>query len=41
MLREHCTPEQRWAHRVLDEARNGSPTLSRDVDKALQILGDL
>lgn len=40
-MRETCTPEQLWAHRLLDEAKAGIPTLDRDVRKALQILGDL
>lgn len=40
-MRENLTPEQTWAHRVLDEVQSGSPMLDRDVQKALRILGDL
>lgn len=40
-MRENLTPEQSWAHSVLDEVRNGEPAMDRDVKRALRILGDL
>lgn len=40
-MREDLTEEQKWAHALLDEVREGLPALDRDVRRALQILGDM
>lgn len=40
-LRDHLTPDQAWAHAVLDDVRDGLLTLDRDVRRALRILGEL
>lgn len=40
-LRDSRDSRKAWAHQVLDEAKAGTPTLSRDIDRALRILGDL
>ena len=39
-LRENLTSEQRWAHAVLDDVRDGLAHSHRDVRAALRILGD-
>ena len=39
-LRENLTAEQRWAHAVLDDVRDGLSHRSKDVREALRILGD-
>ena len=40
-LRENLTAEQRWAHAVLDDVRDGLAHRSKDVRAALRILGEL
>lgn len=40
-LRGQLTADQAWAHAVLDDVRDGLPTLDRDVRAALRILGDM
>lgn len=40
-LRENISKEKAWAHAVLDDVRDGIPTLDRDVRAALRILGEL
>lgn len=40
-LRDHLTQQQAWAHAILDDVREGIPTLDRDVRAALRILGDM
>ena len=40
-LRDNLTPEQRWAHAVLDDVRDGLAHHSKDVREALRILGEL
>ena len=39
-LRGNLTAEQRWAHAVLDDVRDGFAHSHRDVREALRILGD-
>ena len=39
-LRENLTAEQRWAHAVLDDVRDGLAHRAKDVREALRILGD-
>lgn len=40
-LRENLTPEQAWAHAVLDDVRDGFAHSHQDVRAALRILGEL
>lgn len=40
-LRENLTAEQRWAHAVLDDVRDGLAHRAKDVRDALRILGEL
>lgn len=40
-MRETLTEEQKWAHAILDDARDGNLALDRDVIRALRILGDM
>ena len=40
-LRENLTAEQRWAHAVLDDVRDGLAQRAKDVRDALRILGEL
>ncbi len=40
-LRENLTAEQRWAHAVLDDVRDGFAHSHQDVRAALRILGEL
>lgn len=39
-LREHISPQQAWAHDVLDDVRDGFHQSARDIRRALQILGE-
>ena len=40
-LRDNLTTDKAWAHSVLDDVRDGLPTLDQDVRVALRILGDM
>ena len=40
-LRENLTAEQRWAHSILDDVRDGLAHRAKDVRDALRILGEL
>ena len=40
-LRGNLTPEQAWAHAVLDDERDGFAHSHQDVRAALRILGEL
>ena len=40
-LRENLTAEQRWAHAILDDVRDGLAHRAKDVRDALRILGEL
>lgn len=40
-LRVNLTPEQAWAHAVLDDVRDGFAHSHQDVRAALRILGEL
>jgi hypothetical protein len=39
-LRDHCTPEQRRAHALLDAARIGLPVSHEEICWALLMLGE-
>ena len=40
-LRDNLTPEQAWAHSILDDVRDGFAHSHKDVRAALRILGEL
>ncbi len=40
-LRDNLTPEQAWAHAVLDDVRDGFAYSHQDVRAALRVLGDM
>lgn len=40
-LRDNLTPEQAWAHAVLDDVRDGFAHSRQDVRAALRVLGDM
>lgn len=40
-LRDNLTQAKAWAHGVLDDVRAGFPVHSRDIRRALCVLGDL
>lgn len=39
-MRDHCTEEQLWAHRILDAVKHGLPATDGQIKRALWILGD-
>lgn len=40
-MRERCTDEQLWAHRILDAVKHNLPVTDGQIRRALWLLGDL